>query len=189
MSETPQPPQQPRVAYDTDDPDLDARSRSGGGGGGGGGKGECCKKFLKFLFSNLGLIAMVVAYSVAGGFIFEHLEKTNEKAECIKSMEKYIPMENDTTWKLWQMATAYVPAYNDGEELEATALHEIEQILHKFRTDVLELSYDGKNCTIMGETGGPGHKWSLPGALLFSVTVITTIGESSAEYCRGQFHT
>ena len=38
-------------------------------------KRNCCMKMLKFLFSNIGLSAMVVLYTVAGGFIFEHLEK------------------------------------------------------------------------------------------------------------------
>ena len=159
--------QEPQVEYDNDDGGQEKK-----------GRGDCCKKFLKFLFSHIGLCGMVVAYSVAGGFIFQHLEQTNEKQECVKKMDKYNPMENETTFKLWEIAQAFVPESNDDTEIEPKALGEIESILKKFRTDVLELDYDGKNCTIMGDEGGPGFQWSFPGALLFSVTVITTIGKS-----------
>jgi len=133
----------------------------------------CCKKVLKFVFSHIGLCGMVIAYSVAGGFIFEHLEKTNEKQECVKAMEKYTPAENDTVYKLWQISENF----RDDEYMNV-ALQEFQKILRKFRTTVLELGYDGSNCTIMGEEGGPGYQWSFPGALLFSVTVITTIGRT-----------
>ncbi len=43
-----------------------------------------CKRVFKFIFSQVGLSAMVVAYTIAGGFIFEHLEQTNEKQECMQ---------------------------------------------------------------------------------------------------------
>ena len=122
--------QEPQVEYDNDDGGQEKK-----------GRGDCCKKFLKFLFSHIGLCGMVVAYSVVGGFIFQHLEQTNEKQECVKKMDKYNPMENETTFKLWEIAQAFVPEYNDDTEIEPKALGEIESILKKFRTDVLERSW------------------------------------------------
>ncbi len=74
-----------------------------------GGFKNCCKAFMKAAFSHIGLCGMVCLYSVAGGFIFQHLEQTNEKQECIKAMEKYVPMENKTVHDLWTLAKAYVP--------------------------------------------------------------------------------
>ena len=43
-----------------------------------------CKKAMKFTFSQLGLCTMVALYAIAGAFIFQHLEKTNEKDECVQ---------------------------------------------------------------------------------------------------------
>ena len=137
---------------------------------------ECCKRFLKFLFSHIGLCGMVIGYSIAGGFIFQHLEETNEVMECQKAQDKYEPAENDTMNKLWDIADSYRNA--DDREL---ALTEFQKVLQNFRTIVLDLGYDGRNCSRYGETDGPSYQWSLAGSLLFSVTVITTIGEN--KYC------
>ena len=153
-----------------DDEEEDSGERGGA---------NCCKTFTKFLLSHIGLCMIVILYSVAGGFIFQHLEQTNEKQECIKKMEKYEVMAQETKLELWTVSKAYVKQYNDDNqdpERRQEALQEFRKYLVQFRSDVRELNYDGKNCNKMGETGGPGHKWSFPGALLFSVTVITTIG-------------
>ena len=135
---------------------------------------NCCKKVLKFSFSQLGLCAMVIAYSVAGGFIFQHLERTNEQQECVKSKEKYDPLQNGTMYRLWDIASTFRADADQGY-----ALVEFEKQLKKFRDDVLALGYDGTNCSAMGlpGEGNPEYKWSFPGALLFAVTVITTIGK------------
>ena len=45
---------------------------------------------------------------MTGGFIFEHLEQTNEKEECITRMHKYYPMANDTKHELWEASKGYV---------------------------------------------------------------------------------
>ena len=143
------------------------------------GAGNCCKTFTKFLLSHVGLCMVVVLYSVAGGFIFKHLEQTNEKQECIKKMDRYNVMALEVKNELWTVSKAFVKQYNDDDrdpDRQQEALQEFRKYLVQFRSDVRELNYDGKNCSMMGETGGPGYRWSFPGALLFSVTVITTIG-------------
>lgn len=59
-------------------------------------KDGCCKTITKFLFSHIGLCLMVVLYCVAGGFIFEHLEKNNEEQICYESRSEYEPMQSKT---------------------------------------------------------------------------------------------
>lgn len=44
----------------------------------------------------MGLCGMVVLYCVAGGFIFEHLEKHNEEQVCYDSYLEYLPMQAKT---------------------------------------------------------------------------------------------
>ena len=86
-------------------------------------------------------------------------------------MKKYFPMENATVSKLWGIASSFNT--DDDEEL---ALAAFKEQIQKFRDDVRALKYDGSNCSMMGEEGGPAYQWSFPGSLLFSITVFTTIG-------------
>ncbi len=144
-----------------------------------GGAKECCKTFSKFIFSHIGLCGMVVLYSVIGGFTFQYLEQTNEKQLCIEAENAFLPMEAETVQNLWVMSKAFYSQYeSDGmdPEVQGEALDAFHAVLQQFRDDTLELGYDGKNCSMMGEVDGPGYQWSFPGSLLFSVTVITTIG-------------
>jgi len=44
--------------------------------------GSCCKSCCSLTFSTLGLLILVIAYSIGGGFLFMYIEKENE-AELI----------------------------------------------------------------------------------------------------------
>ena len=65
---------------------------------------------------------MVMVYCVAGGLMFEHLEKTNEKQECMNAMNNYFPIENDTVYRLILIAENF----ND-EEYTNTAKEVIQR--------------------------------------------------------------
>ncbi|GAB1607782.1 TWiK family of potassium channels protein 18-like [Argonauta hians] len=130
-----------------------------------GGKSACFKSVLKFLFSHIGLFGMVIAYCVAGAFIFEHLEKENEIKTCKDSRKEYNSVESKTLEKFM--------AIQDGNPTKQT---EFEQILRIFRDSVLSIGYDGEECETKGLPGGSTLSWSLPGALLFAVTIVSTIG-------------
>lgn len=67
----------------------------------------CLKVFMKFMFSHIGLCAMVVLYCVAGGFIFEHLEKANEEEICYESRSEYLPMQDRTLENLKKVKHKY----------------------------------------------------------------------------------
>ena len=132
---------------------------------------EFCKRSAKVILKNVFLCLLVTLFAIAGGVIFQHLENTNERQECIETMNKYIPMENQTAHSLWQISTSFT----DEDDVDL-AVNEFRKQVQTFRDNVLALKYDGSNCTAMGEEGGPKYMWSFSGSLLFAVTVFTTIG-------------
>ena len=87
-------------------------------------------------------------------------------------MNQYNPIENKTLTGLVAIALSYTE-----ESDRVRAMREFNKQLVAFRADVLTLGYDGKNCSELGDPGGANYAWSFPGALLFSVTAITTIGK------------
>ena len=134
------------------------------------GRDGCCKVFWKFMFSHIGLCAMVVLYSVAGGFIFEHLEKANELEICYESRREYLPMQERTLDNLKKVILE--------NNLNTDAMMiQMKSILQTFRNNSLAIGYDGRDCDRYGEPNGPVYEWQWAGALMFSVTVITTIGK------------
>ena len=134
-------------------------------------KEGCCRKFMKFLFSHVGLCAMVVLYCVAGGFIFEHLEKNNEQQICYDSRDEYEPMENKT---LNQMISVITENENAADKSVMTI--QLRSILQTYRDNSIAIGYEGTVCGDIGKEGGVPYQWSWSGALYFSVTVISTIG-------------
>ena len=127
---------------------------------------------LKFIVPKVVLIAVVMGYSLAGGYIFGHLESTNEKQECFEKMQKYQPVVNETVDQLW----ATITSYRNPGDIQA-GIEVFRKQLSTFRDRTLSIGYDGTDCATLGEVNGTALQWSLPGAVLFSITVITTVGE------------
>jgi hypothetical protein len=139
---------------------------------------SCCKRVSRVLFSHVGLVSMVVVYSVLGGFLFELLEQHNEKTNC----EEGSGNESVTITHLSSNLTSYIQFNvtstsnnNDtsiSQDNETVAHDKIKNMLIDFRTNVLALqsrySYTGQDCNTV--------KWNFPTSLLFAVTAITTIG-------------
>ncbi|BFY98460.1 hypothetical protein BsWGS_01500 [Bradybaena similaris] len=138
-------------------------------------KGSLCKTVMKLLFSHLGLCVMVVLYCVAGGFIFEHLEKNNEEQICYESRDEYNPMAEKTINSTMKIFHDYGGGITSESNRELMTI-QLRSILETFRNNTLAIGYDGRSCNLYGQPYGPEYKWSWPGALMFSVTVITTIG-------------
>ncbi|KAL3880760.1 hypothetical protein ACJMK2_032975 [Sinanodonta woodiana] len=125
------------------------------------------KRFVTFLFSHVGLTCLVVAYTILGGFIFMALESpyeiyqreltvTNQKVY----LEQILNMVENTTMIDLQ--------YN---KLAWTG--EMDHLLRRFQKEVYKFTNE-RNWD--GRTGDEELQWSFAGALLYSVTVITTIG-------------
>ena len=140
---------------------------------------RCLIKITQFLFSHIGLVGLVVVYAVAGGFLFELLEAHQERVSCQEAHGEQIIQIT----KLKQRLIAYiqynttstVASSNVGDDKDNTtvAFAKIGTMLYEYRNFVIDSSskyrYSGDDCTSV-------NKWTYPNALLFSITIFTTIG-------------
>lgn len=126
-----------------------------------------CRQYLRLIlanvFSNVGLCGLVVGYAIIGALTFESLEANQEshmKEEIKQLREKCVQ-------KLWNATLKYNVLFEPNWTREAReTLKEFEQkVAGAAKTE----GYDGKGTD-------KELQWSFSGALLYSVTVITTIG-------------
>lgn len=132
------------------------------------------KRISKFIFSHVGLVVMVILYSVAGAFLFELLEQHEEAKDCqegkgVESTNIVNLKSNLLTYIQFNISSNPADTSKDNETV---ANQKIEDWLTEFRDKVLEnkdnYRYTGQDCS--------SSKWNFAGALLFAITIITTIG-------------
>lgn len=124
---------------------------------------DCCKAFVAFLCSTVGLSCLMVGYVVLGGFVFQGLEAPNEKqmnGEMRETRQRHVQ-------RLWELTETM------------NVLHPInwtqvaEEILENFTAVVYTFA---KKKGWDGKVEDEELQWSFAGALLYSITVVTTIG-------------
>ncbi|CAF0907222.1 unnamed protein product [Adineta ricciae] len=124
------------------------------------------RTFVQFLCSNLGLVIIVVAYSIGGAFLFILLEQYIELQNC----QEANLLENVSVSNISESMFNYVSISTDSN---AVMYDQIESYLENFTSDIYErrsdFRYTGQDCET---TSG----WSFSSALLFAITVITSIG-------------
>jgi len=146
----------------------------------------CCKSAAAFLFSHIGLAAMVVAYSIMGGFLFQAIEAPTEK-----STKYWVRAARQRSIdKIWRLAAeicerhrrrraatvAVVAEQTTVAGVDAAYAAQIGAVLLDFQNDVLSAVQDGWDGS--DDVTESKLQWSFAGALLYAVTVITTIGIS-----------
>ena len=123
------------------------------------------KMSLRFIFSHIGLTGSVVAYSILGGWIFMGLEA---------------PHERQLRDQITSIRGHYVTLILNASETSDHADNYLANITYKYITE-----FEKEIVHFIDDTGWNGLgderelQWSYAGALLYSVTVITTIGEKS----------
>ncbi|KAH1017136.1 hypothetical protein HUJ05_007842 [Dendroctonus ponderosae] len=126
---------------------------------------EYIRNFIAFMFSNVGIIGLVIGYTIAGSFIFQFLERG-------KQIEVHVNAIGNRSFyaqRLWNltMDLNYNVKLHEKDYRAAVAGE-----LIKFQKNFVNLTrkgYDGSD-DVAGE-----KSWSFAGAFLFSLTVITTI--------------
>lgn len=103
-----------------------------------------------------------VGYTVAGAFIFQAIEGGVEPKFSMGSVR------NETVERLWELL--YVDNILNEMSWKNSVTTELEQFTLVVR-DAVRDGYEGSD--------DPDYKqkWAFPGAFLYSLTVITTIGE------------
>ncbi|CAF5007780.1 unnamed protein product, partial [Rotaria sp. Silwood1] len=127
---------------------------------------RCCKKFTAFMFSRVGLFFVMIGYVALGGVVFQALEAGNEH-----DMRHIMDVElNNTLNKLWGeiLSVNSFPEPYKKRNFSLNATRELE----KFEETVIrqvEKGFDGR-------TTNSEHDWNFFGAVLYAVTLVSTIG-------------
>ncbi|CAG9815174.1 unnamed protein product [Phaedon cochleariae] len=125
---------------------------------------EFFRQFIAFLFSNVGIIGLVVGYTIAGSFIFmtiegKHIPKM--KLEVRNNRSLYAT-------RLWNITMKLNSQVMNKEEYMKTMAEE----LFKYQQVIVNFTRRGYD----GTDDDYSAQWSFAGAFLYSLTVITTIG-------------
>jgi hypothetical protein len=128
-----------------------------------------CTKMTTFFFSRVGLCFLCVGYVALGGIIFKSIEGTHEEEKArnktlINSVVDY--KTENLVLEIWNMTKFEL------------VFHE-KNYTNKLKSKIIDYQ---KNLTDAIKEGykGPAHhnvtKWTYPGSILYSVTIVTTIG-------------
>ena len=130
---------------------------------------HCCKKFVTFLFSTVGLMCLMVGYTALGGYIFMLLEGPQE----VKTKTNMLLSRKWHAQRLWNLTLDLNILHPDNWTAMA------EGILENY---TLQVYMATKNQGWDGTDAEGDIQWSFAGALLYAITVITTIGKSGLSF-------
>ncbi|XP_017763486.1 PREDICTED: potassium channel subfamily K member 18-like [Eufriesea mexicana] len=118
------------------------------------------RALIAFLFSNVGIVCLVVGYTIAGAFLFTHIEGRNN----MDIVGDVIRLRNVTAATLWEL-TSKENVFS--ERIWKTKVKAVLENYQKKMVTAIKNGYDGAE---------ENKRWSFAGAFLYSLTVITTIG-------------
>ncbi|CAF0734154.1 unnamed protein product [Didymodactylos carnosus] len=124
---------------------------------------NCCKSVTTFIFSRVGLCLLIVAYAFGGGMLFQFIEASHEEKEIVSAQKRL----NTTVEKLFNRSIESAVLFHSNWSLMA------RQILEEYQIELVHVVKRG----YQGERQPDDNKqWNFPGAILYAITVITTIG-------------
>lgn len=123
---------------------------------------DAFRSFVAWVFSNVGICVLVVGYLMIGAFTFKQIEEP-EELKISYQMGEY---RSETVKKLW-LITEELNTLHPKEWTERVT--EVVKIFQDRVVEEEDKGYDGSD--------GPPRQWTFSGSLLYSITVITTIGK------------
>ncbi|XP_015185395.1 PREDICTED: potassium channel subfamily K member 9-like isoform X2 [Polistes dominula] len=120
------------------------------------------RALIAFLFSNVGIVCLVVGYTIVGAFLFTYIEAK----DSLDISGDVVKQRNITAAKLWDLTS------KENIFSERLWKKEVKNILERYQQKMV------KNIRNGYEVVNEEHKkWTFAGAFLYSLTVITTIGD------------
>lgn len=143
------------------------------------------KTILRLCFSHIGLFFIVVIYTVIGALIFQAIEGPDEKArnQVVKDAHTKVDAE-----RIMYRDLILHAAKNNISNDPNVGKKQIRDLLEQFHGVIKDAIY---NTTNQSDHIWPGYqscyngdtapqpessRWSLPSAMLFTATILTTIG-------------
>ena len=123
---------------------------------------DAFRSFVAWVFSNVGICVLVVGYLIIGALTFQQIEGPEE----VKISYRVGQYRKDIVQKLWDITDKYNVLEFEKWKSES------EAVVMDFQNHVVEQTDNGYD----GSDGHP-NQWTFSGSLLYSITVITTIGK------------
>lgn len=123
---------------------------------------DCCRSTIAFLFSNVGVCGLMLGYTITGALIFKEIEGKKSPLDTLCAEN----IRNETIEQLWNITMAH-------NVLDQTKWKEaVNTTVQQYQGKIVDLVMRGW----LGNDTTVQDKWTLAGGFLYSLTVITTIG-------------
>ena len=131
------------------------------------------KVVLKYAFSQAGVVFLCIGYAVIGANIYISMEEPLEMerfAAKTEAANEIFKMEEFMAGSYWDMIHHKYPEKRLNEtQFEEKVNESLYTFIEKVVTANGEVSFDGNNDTW-------DKSWTFPNSLLFTVTIMTTVG-------------
>ncbi|CAG9787457.1 unnamed protein product [Diatraea saccharalis] len=121
---------------------------------------DCFRKFIAFMFTQVGVGALVVCYAILGAVCFIHLEKYSPDQQ-LHDVKLWRQNCAETLWNI----TLSINVFN-----ETAFVQKANEVLKVFQSNItaaIHTGYTGRSADDI---------WSFPAALMYSLSVFTMIG-------------
>jgi hypothetical protein len=153
---------------------------------------------VKFLFDNFGVLLVAIAYVVCGAYIFQFIEQPNEIASCQTgegvwkkllydyrvAFYNYIYYNTTSNSYLLLNDPYAIPSLVSSRDNSTVYQPKLTQMLEDFRDEILSITsdynYAGQDCVA-------DSQWNTMSAILFTLSIVTTIGIHLFRGNYGQF--
>jgi len=131
------------------------------------------KTVLAFAFSQVGIILLCIVYAVVGANTFISMENPAEEQRYLDKQEAAKAITKATDYlcnNFWFM----IKTNNTKRKLNETAFYEKAEA--DLRAHVMKITKAAADKGYDGEVEGWSYEWTFPNTLLFTITIMTTIG-------------